>query len=402
MSVAPDDSAEGLRLAVFTDTYPPHMNGVAAALGRLTQAVQDRGGEVRVITTTDPRAPEAESTVRRWPSIPFWAYPQLRVCMPPPGPVARELAAWRPTLVHIATPFGVGLVARRAAMALRIPMVTSYHTSFSQYAAFYRLGKLSEPGWSFLRWFHNSGLRTYCPSNAIREELEQKGFRNTRIWSRGVDMERFNPARRSTAMRERFGAGPDTVVVAYIGRIAAEKGLAVAAAAMRRLEDDKSIRFVVVGEGPYEKRMRALAPASAVFTGRLSGEELSAAYASAEVFVFPSTTDTFGQVLLEAMASGLPIVAADAGPTREVVADAGLFVRAGDDAALAAGVRELAGTPAARARMSAAALRAATDRSWRAVFDDLVRDYNAVVTGSAPGAPPGRASGQRRTTPELR
>lgn len=380
MTLAPEASAEGLRLAIFTDTYPPHMNGVAAALGRLAHAVRERGGEVRVVTTSDPRAPAAESSVRRWPSIPFWAYPQLRVSAPPPGSLARELAAWRPTLVHIATPFGVGLAARRAAMALRVPLVTSYHTSFSQYAAFYKLGKLSAPGWSFLRWFHNSGLRTYCPSNAIRAELEENGFRNTRIWGRGVDMCHFTPARRSAEMRARFGAGPDTVVVAYIGRIAAEKGLALAAAAMRRLEGEKSIRFVVVGEGPYEDRLRSLSPPDTVFTGRLSGASLSEAYASADMFVFPSTTDTFGQVLLEAMASGLPVVATDAGPTREVVGnEAGAFVPPGEDAALAAEIYRLATDPAVRSRMAAAALRAASARSWSAVFDDLVRDYNEVA-----------------------
>ncbi|CAN5638730.1 glycosyltransferase family 1 protein [soil metagenome] len=384
MTAAPAASAEGMRLAIFTDTYPPHMNGVAAALGRLSHAVRERGGEVRVVTTTDPRAPAAESEVRRWPSIPFWAYPQLRVSVPQPSRVARELAAWRPTLVHIATPFGVGLAARRAAMALGVPMVTSYHTSFSQYAAFYKLGKLSAPGWSFLRWFHNSGLRTYCPSNAIREELGDRGFRNTRIWGRGVDMSRFGPARRSAAMRTRFGAGPDTVVVAYIGRIAAEKGLAVAAAAMRRLENDKSIRFVVVGEGPYERRLRALSPASSLFTGRLSGDALAEAYASADLFVFPSTKDTFGQVLLEAMASGLPVVAADAAPTREILSgSAGTLVSPGDDAILAAEIRRLVKNPAERSRMAAAALRAASGRSWSVVFDELVRDYNIVAAEAA-------------------
>lgn len=380
MTLAPAASAEGMRLAIFTDTYPPHMNGVAAALGRLARAVQDRGGEVRVVTTSDPRAPAAESGVRRWPSVPFWAYPQLRVSAPLPGSLERELAAWHPTLVHIATPFGVGLAARRAAMALRVPMVTSYHTSFSQYAAFYKLGKLSAPGWSFLRWFHNTGLRTYCPSNAIRAELEEKGFRNTRIWGRGVDMSHFTPARRSAEMRARFGAGPDTVVVAYIGRIAAEKGLAIAAAAMRRLEGEKSIRFVVVGEGPYEERMRSLSPPDTVFTGRLSGDSLTAAYASADLFVFPSTTDTFGQVLLEAMASGLPVVAADAGPTREVVGEeAGAFVQPADDAAMAAEIFRLATDAAERSRMSGGALRAASARSWSAVFDELIRDYNEVA-----------------------
>lgn len=369
-----------MRLAIFTDTYPPHMNGVAAALGRLSAAVRERGGEVRVVTTTDPASPRAEPDVRRWPSIPFWAYPQLRVSAPPPRDVARELAAWRPTLVHVATPFGVGLAARRAALRLGLPMVSSYHTSFSQYAEFYRLGKLSAPGWSYLRWFHNGGLRTYCPSEAIRQELAERGFRNTRIWSRGVDNTRFNPSRRSEAMRARFGAGPGTIVVAYIGRIAAEKGLATAAAAMRRLEGDKSLRFVVVGEGPYEKRMRSLSPSDAVFTGRLSGDELSEAYASADLFVFPSMTDTFGQVLVEAMASGLPTVAAAAGPTREILGpDAGVLVPAGDDAAMAAQIARLAANPATRALMSAAALRSASGRSWTSVFDDLVRDYAAVA-----------------------
>lgn len=198
-------------------------------------------------------------------------------------------------------------------------------------------------------------------------------------------MSRFSPGKRSAEMRARFGAGPDTIVVAYIGRIAAEKGLAVAAAAMRRLEGEKSIRFVVVGEGPYEERLRALSPADAVFTGRLSGEALSEAYASADLFVFPSTTDTFGQVLLEAMASGLPIVAADAGPTLEVVGkEAGTFVPAGDDTALAAEIYRLVTDPAGRSHMAAAALRAARKRSWSAVFDELVRDYHEIAL--APGS----------------
>ena len=197
-------------------------------------------------------------------------------------------------------------------------------------------------------------------------------------------MARFGPGKRSAEMRARFGARPDTFVVAYIGRIAAEKGLAVAAAAMRRLEGER-IRFVVVGEGPYEEKLRSLSPADAVFTGRLSGEALSEAYASADLFVFPSTTDTFGQVLLEAMASGLPVVAADAGTTREVVGEeAGAFVPAGDDDALAAEIYRLATDPEARSHMAAAALRAASKRSWSSVFDELVRDYSEVAL--APGS----------------
>lgn len=385
MTATPSASAEGLRLALCSDTYPPQMNGVAAVLGRLHAAVVERGGAVRVMTVSDPGAAAAESTLRRWPSVSFFAYPQLRVAAPPPKLFLQELARWRPTIVHVATPFGIGLVARRAARFLGVPLVTSYHTSFSQYAAYYNLGPLSGPGWSFLRWFHNGGVRTHCPSRAVQEELTAKGFRNTDIWGRGVDTVRFNPARRSAAMRSRFRAGPDTIVVAYVGRIAAEKGLSTAAAAMRRLEHERSIRFVVVGEGPYERRMRALSPADTVFTGRLSGDDLGAAYASADIFVFPSVTDTFGQVLVEAMASGLPVVAADAGPTREILGEsAGILFPPGDDARLAAELLRLAADTAARARLGAAALRSARARSWDAVFDELIRDYSAVAAAASP------------------
>lgn len=392
--------ADGLRLAIFTDTALPQMNGVSRTLDRLSRAVMARGGAVRLFTTTDPEATADDAAVR-YRSHPFWAYPQLRLALPGSAAAAAELEAWGATLVHAATPFGVGLAGRRAAAALGLPFVTSYHTSLSAYARFYRLGALAEPGWAFLRWFHNSGARTYCPTRSIEEELVEHGFRNTSIWSRGVDTERFAPRWRSRAMRERLGAGEDQLVVAYVGRLAAEKGLDVALDAMRRLEQEQPgrFRFALAGDGPYAARCRALAPAGSVFLGQLVGDELSAFYASGDIFVFPSTTDTFGNVLLEAMASGLAVVGADVGPTREVLGDdGGVTFQAGDGAALAATLASLAADPTRRRAIAEGGLANARGRAWPRIFDSLIADYRQVIAEHGRAAGTGSTRGSSRGT----
>ena len=375
-----------LRLAIFSDTALPQVNGVARTLDRLADAVRDRGGSVRIFTTTDPATSDtsdpAGGDAVRYPSRPFWAYPQLRMALPSTRDAAAALQAWRPTLVHVATPFGVGLAGRRAARHLGLPLVTSYHTSLSAYAKFYRLGALATPGWSFLRWFHNGGARTFCPTRSIQRELLGRGFRDTRVWGRGVDMARFSPRWRSDSMRRRLGAEGDRLVVAYVGRLAAEKGLDVALEAMRRMDATRPGRwvFAFAGDGPYADRCRATAPAGSIFLGQLEGEELSAFYASADLFVFPSVTDTFGNVLLEAMASGLPIVGADAQATLEVLEPGGgVTFPAGDGAALAALLLELSDDAPRRRSLAAAALENARGRDWASVFDLLMADYMEVI-----------------------
>ena len=382
--------ARGLRLALFSDTYAPQVNGVARTLERLVAAVRERGGDARVFTTTDPDA-RADGAVRRAASIPFWAYPQLRIAAPIGGGAGRDLRAWRPTLIHAATPFGMGLAGRRAARRLGIPFVSSYHTHFSAYVRFYRLGLLERPTWAFMRWFHNGGARTFCPSRAIAAELEAHGFDNLRIWPRGIDTARFNPRFRTEALRERLGAGPGTTIVAYVGRIAPEKGLDVALEAMRTVMDAEPGRivFALAGDGPYEAHCRAAAPPGTVFMGRIVGEELSAFYASADLFIFPSVTDTFGNVLLEAMASGLGVVGAEYGTTTELLAEGrGLTFPAGDSGAMAGRILGLVRHPDERAALSARA-RSYTERaSWDAIFDELIGDYMAVQgTAVRAGAP---------------
>lgn len=381
--------ARGIRLALCSDTFAPQLNGVTRTLERLTSAVRARGGEVRVFSVADPEAVPGDD-VHRFPSAAFWAYPELRLALPSAATLARELGRFRPTVVHAATPFGVGLAARAASRLLRVPFATSYHTSFNAYAHFYKLGALARPGWAFLRWFHDSGARTWVPTESVRAELRARGFHRLGIWSRGVDRARFSPAFRSTMLRASLGLGPDDVLVAYVGRVALEKGVDVLARAMhlvRRAAGRRRVVFAVAGDGPYLAACREEVPADVVFTGTLTGDALSAFYASADLFVFPSTTDTFGNVLLEAMASGLPILAADAGPTRELLATgAGIMVPGGDAAALARAIRALADDPGHRARLVAAGHMQARRMSWDAVFDRLVEEYHELG-GTRPPAP---------------
>ncbi|MBX3132538.1 MAG: glycosyltransferase family 1 protein [Gemmatimonadaceae bacterium] len=375
--------ASSLRLAIFTDTFTPQVNGVARTLARLAQAVEARGGAVRVETVADPAA-EPDARVHGWPSTPFWAYPQLRMAAPPKAEAIAQLRAWRPTLVHAATPFGVGLAGRAAARALGVPLVTSYHTSFTEYLRHYGLSALDAVAWPFLRWFHNSGRRTFAPSQLVAQQLRQQGFRGVRVWSRGVDPLRFHPRFRSTAMREAMGAGPDDLVVAYVGRLAPEKGIHVALEGMHRVvaESGGRVRLALAGDGPDEARCRAMAPPGTWFAGSLSGEALSAFYASADLFVFPSTTETFGNVVLEAMASGLPVVAPDTGATLELAstATAQLF-EAGSAASLAATVLALLADADRRAALQTAGLAVAAARTWNSVWDGLLAEY-AVVSGA--------------------
>ncbi len=375
-----------LRVALFTDTRLPQLNGVTRTLHRLERAIRARGGEVRTWTPRDPRA-EPHDDVHELRAVPFWAYPELRIALPDGRRVEREVERWSPNLVHAATPFGAGLAGRRVALRLGLPLVTSYHTSFSAYARFYHFGALARPGWSYLRWFHNGGRRTYAPSNATAAELRGRGFRGVRVWSRGVDTARFNPRFRSTAFRDHLGVAPGRWLVGNVGRVAREKGLDAMLEAMHALDRETPGRFVFAfaGDGPYLESLRREAPASARFLGRLEGEDLSRFFASLDLFVFPSTTDTFGNVLLEAMASGVPILAADAEPTRDLVTPGlGLLYYPGAAANLAAGIRAALAKPEQLTAMRASALTLAAERGWDRIFDDLIADYRTVIAEAQP------------------
>jgi phosphatidylinositol alpha 1,6-mannosyltransferase len=355
---------------------------VTRTLERLVAAVESRGGAVRVETAADPAAvPDAR--VMRWPSAPFWAYPQLQMAAPLRGEVTEGLARWKPTLIHATTPFGVGLAGRSAARALRVPFVSSHHTAYGDYLRHYGLGALEAITWPYLRWFHNSGAMTFAPTRIVADQLTREGIENVRVWSRGVDRTRFHPRFRSAEMRAQMGAGPEDTVVAYVGRLAPEKGIHVALEAMHQVmarDAGTRVRFALAGDGPDEARCRAHAPPRTWFAGPLSGEALSAFYASADLFVFASTTETFGNVVLEAMASGLPVVAADVGATLELAhSETARLFRAGDAGDLAAVIEALIADATNREQLQRIGLAVAEQRSWDVVWNTLFADYREAA-----------------------
>jgi len=376
-------SVEGVRLAVFTDTYGPEINGVVRSLQRLSASFCEAGGQVRVFSPGGGGATDRETDVVRWPAVALWSYPQLRLAPPLKGAAVAELRRWKADLVHSATPFGVGLAGRAAAATLGLPFVTSYHTQFSSYTSYYGLGPLANLSWSFLRWFHNGGRRTFAPTEAVLSELCERSFERLSVWGRGVDPDRFSPVHRCATVRARCTAG-DRPIVLYVGRLAAEKGLATglraAAEVLRRHPD--SFRLAVVGDGPFEAVCRRIAPAGTLFTGRLEGMELSRLYASADVFLFPSGTDSFGNVQLEAMASGLPVLAADCAVNREVLGPAGVYAGEHDVDGFARALERMVLDAGARGTLGATALDRSSGYTWPAIFNRLFAEYGEVLEAS--------------------
>jgi glycosyltransferase involved in cell wall biosynthesis len=388
-----------MRIALFTDTFVPSVNGVARVLGLLVEHANRLGHEIGVVS------PEVED--RRWPGTAFHLrlpgvelpfYREVMACRPYLGrEESRTLSAFAPDLVHLATEGLVGVAGRSWARGAGVPTVTSYCTNFPEYLAGYNLGFLENPVWNHLRRFHDEAVISFCPSEATRRELEERGFhRRFRIWGRGVDSDLFHPDRRSEELRRSLAPDADLVLV-YVGRIAPEKRLDLLMDAFPRLQarSEARLALLLVGGGPALPELRARAPDGVVFAGYKSGDELAAHYASGDVFLFPSDTETFGQVVTEAMASGLPVVAPARGGVTDTVRHGGtgvLFAPGEVDDLVSATLpllesSELRRDLGRRARLSVEA------RSWARVFDRLFGDYRdawASARHTASWKAPGR------------
>lgn len=304
-----------LRLSVVTETWPPEINGVALTLSRLVQGLCARNHQVQLIRPRQAREEAArhdlgfQELLMRGMPIP--RYPDLKLGLPSKGALVRAWTLHRPDLVHIATEGPLGWSALQAARRLRLPVTSDFRTNFHAYSRHYGVGWLKTPIVAYLRKFHNLTRCTMVPTQGLRAELQAIGFQNVQVVARGVDTQLFSPARRDEALRQSWGAGPDDLVMVAVGRLAAEKNLEVviqAYEAMRSARED--VRLVFVGDGPQRAALQQRCPA-AHFAGMRRGEDLAAHYASADLFVFPSLTETFGNVTIEALASGLPVLAFD-------------------------------------------------------------------------------------------
>jgi glycosyltransferase involved in cell wall biosynthesis len=361
------------------------VSGVGVTLLRLTDALQARGHAVRVYTATyalppgTPNRPE----VHRSPSIPLFLYPDVQWAFPRLRDVVDDLARFRPDVIHVATEFSLGIAGVKAARQLQLPVIASAHTDYDQYAARYGVPWALKAGWHYLRWFYSQAHRVLCPSRIYEEHLHSHGVTHTGLWSRGVDPDVFSPRFRHTAYRERFGVEPGDLLVTYIGRLAREKNLDLLLEAWDAIVPDRgSAQLVLVGQGPLEEEIRRREMPGVHVTGLLHGRELAQAYASADLFVFPSTTETFGNSLLEAMGSGLPPLVAASGGVLEFSAhgENAWLVEPDSAPAIAEGLVRLLQDEALRRRLARGALKAARARDWTTVYDRLIADYRAAIS----------------------
>ncbi len=372
-----------LRVALVTETYLPEINGVAMTLGRLTAGLIARGHRVRIVR---PRQ-KFETTGRLsdghllTPGLPIPRYPDLRFGLPAGD---RLHSAWlekMPDIVHIATEGPLGYSALATAQRLGIPVISTFHTNFHSYSRHYGIGWLRHGVEAYLRWFHNRTATTLVPTATLARQLGEKGFRAVQVLSRGVDTLLFNPARRSNALRASWGAGSDDLVCSVVSRLAPEKNLGLAFAAFDAIHTERpNTRMVCVGDGPLAKALARRHPA-VHFSGTRHGADLATHYASADLFLFPSLTETFGNVVSEALASGLPVVAYDQAAAADLVVAGrnGLLATPGDAGAFITASRNMAHLVAGQSARCDDCAESVRHLSWERIHDSYAAMLEEIV-----------------------
>ena len=388
-----------LRLAVVTETYPPEVNGVARTIGTMVEHLHARGHDIQLVrprqsTSDAPPVRQRLETMLR-PGVPIPRYSELRMGLPAKRVLLRAWRAQRPDVVQVVTEGPLGASAVAAARKLGIPVASEFHTNFHTYSRHYGFGVLTRLVAGYLRRLHGRANVTMVPTRELADQLGAAGYRNLRVVGRGVDTQ-FSPDMRSDELRRQWGAGERDRVVIYVGRLAPEKNLRLfidALAAMRA--EDPALRAVIVGGGPEEAALRAADP-GIVFAGMRAGEDLARHYASADAFVFPSMSETFGNVTTEALTSGLAVVAFDYAAARQYIrhGESGLLAEFGDDASFVAHSRRLAGDRNLLARLRDGARSAARALSWDAVIDEL---EDVLTTAAAQASPSREARGRPPT-----
>jgi glycosyltransferase involved in cell wall biosynthesis len=372
------------RVALVTGSYNYITDGVALTLNRLVSYLQTQGCQVLVVAPVAREAAFAHAgEIAAAPSAPIPFRSEYRLAFGLTPALRRRLEAFDPDLIHIATPDLLGHQALALAQAWGRPVVASYHTRYEAYLKDYGLEFLKDFVAARLKRFYGAFDEVYAPSASMIDSLIADGFaRNIHLWRRGVDTQRFDPARRGGAWRERLGADEATPVIAFAGRLVREKRLDTFVEVISRLEGAAiGHRVLIVGDGPDRAMLERRLP-GAMFTGFLGGADLPAAYASSDIFLFPSDTETFGAVTLEAMASGLPTVCADATGSRSLVVEGvtGFLAPAGDAPAFFAPVARLARDRTLRATMGAAARARSLEFSWDASMAALLERYEALAS----------------------
>ena len=380
------DRTRPLRVIVVTSSYNYIKDGVALTMNRLVEYLERQGVEVLVIApVADVPAFAHSGTVIPVPSVALPVRPEYRLALGLPLDVQQKMAAFKPDIVHVAVPDILGYRALQVARRLKVPVVASYHTRYETYLRhyWYVSGLAPVVAWH-LRRFYAACREVYVPTASMADTLLASGHRNNiRLWPRGVDAARFHPDKRSAQWRAKYGIGPDEMVVLQVSRLVREKRIDTLADTMRALRNRGiAHKCLIVGDGPDRLALEKSLP-DAMFTGFLDGDELGRAYASSDVFVFPSDTESFGNVTLEAMASGLPCVCADATGSRSLVVDGetGFLADVGRADEFASHIARLATEPELRRRMGAAARARSLGFAWDETMARVLGYYRSLLSG---------------------
>jgi len=372
-----------VKIAFFTETFLPKVDGIVTRLTKTVQQLVLAGDEVLIFCPEGAPDGYMGARVVGVPAMPLPLYPELKLALPRPA-VSEALDRFGPDLVHVVNPAVLGLGGIWLAKSRGLPLVASYHTHLPKYLEHYGMGMLEPLLWELLKAAHNQARLNLCTSTAMVEELAARGIQHTALWQRGVDTDLFRPELASGAMRERLHGGHDDTghLLLYIGRLSAEKQIERIRPV---LEAMPQARLALVGDGPHRQQLeRHFDGTATTFVGYLAGQELASAYASGDAFLFPSSTETLGLVLLEAMAAGCPVVGANRGGIPDIVSDGvnGCLYDPDQPASLTTAVQRLLGDPAARRQLRLAAREEAERWGWAGATAQLQGYYRQVLQQS--------------------
>ena len=377
--------APSLRIAIVTETFPPEVNGVAMTLGRIVDGLLQRGHAIQIVRPRQAKEANLDSRVGLDEvlsrGVPVPAYGDLRFGLPSKTRLIKLRSEKRPDIVHVVTEGPLGWSAVAAARALQLPVTSSFHTNFQSYSQHYGIGLFKKPIEGYLKKLHNRTQATLVPTRAMVAELQSRGYNNVTLMSRGVATDQFHPDKRSHTLRASWGVEPNTLVAVHVGRLAKEKNIALVISAFRAIQARvPDAKMVFVGDGPLRKQVEVACP-DALFAGVRKGEELATHYASGDLFLFPSLTETFGNVVPEALASGLAVLSYDHAAAKELITDGsnGALITKTDELDFIDAAVALALDPAKLQRIRQAAPASVAHVGWDAVFDSFVETLSGVL-----------------------
>jgi glycosyltransferase involved in cell wall biosynthesis len=368
-----------MRIALFTETFLPKIDGIVTRLKHTVSHLHRQGHTVQVFCPDYGLDEYQGVKIHRISAFPLPLYPELKLALPRPS-IGTALKQFNPDIIHVVNPAVVGLSGVYYAKRDNIPLMASYHTHLPEYLKHYGLAALEPVMWELIKNVHNQAQLNLCTSNAMVAALADHGIERVDLWQRGVDTDTFRPDLASREMRDRLSQGhPDAPLLLYVGRLSAEKEVDRIKAVLQSIPD---ARLALVGNGPHRTALEThFADTHTNFVGYLHGEELGAAYASADAFIFPSRTETLGLVLLEAMAAGCPVIAANSGGIPDIVTDGvnGFMFDPTDDMGAIVATQQLFSNAAARATLRQNARAEAERWSWSAATTQLAGFYQQVI-----------------------